>query len=599
MAIYYLDVDDEITSAAARIRDSSDSRIALVLSSGSRVATSRINFRLLANEARHRDKRLAIIAADPSVQSVARTAELPVYASVGDYEKAEATLARSLGGGPAAPTTRALDELALTVGPPTLPGRAGATGVSRIPGGPPAAHAARRGSRVPRFALLGAALLVAAIVAVGGFFFYPSATVVLTLSEVAVGPTTVSVKVDPSVTASNLQAGTVPGLTKDFPVSASGDFEATGQNIVDTAAAGTVTFTSEDTGRAWAIPAGTQLSTADGTKFLTNARVVVPAAVFSPPKRGTIDAAVTAATKGVAGNVAASQIVVMPDISGNGLLSVTNKAATAGGTHTVTPKIQQSDVDKAQTSLYAQMQASFDTALKAPSALPSGSTLFADSARLGTGICDQDPQAFVDQDVASFHLDCKATGTAIVTSVAAITDLAKARLRATVQTGYSLVEDSIAARMGSGTAEGSSFLVPVSVQAVQVPAVDIDQLRAGIKGKSIDDARAFLTQYGQVEISVSPDWATTLPSFDFRIDIQLVVPSAAPSSEPSVGSSESPTLGATAKQADGGGAASPSSAATAPPGSSGASSTPGPTNSPSPTPSTTPSGQPSPSSVAG
>jgi hypothetical protein len=218
------------------------------------------------------------------------------------------------------------------------------------------------------------------------------------------------------------------------------------------------------------------------------------------------------------------------------------------------------------------MQASFETALKAPSALPSGSTLFADSARLGTGICDQDPQAFVDQDVASFHLDCKATGTAIVTSVAAITDLAKARLRATVQTGYSLVEDSIAARVGSGTAEGSAFLVPVSVQAVQVAAVDIDQLRASIKGKSIDDARSLLSQYGQVEISVSPDWATTLPSFDFRIDIQLVVPSAAPSGGPSDGGSASPTTGA--------------------------SSAPGPTSSLPPTASTSPSSPPSPSSVA-
>jgi hypothetical protein len=54
MAIYYLDIDDEVTSAAARIRDSSDTRIALVLVGGSRVATSRINFRLLAREAKSR-----------------------------------------------------------------------------------------------------------------------------------------------------------------------------------------------------------------------------------------------------------------------------------------------------------------------------------------------------------------------------------------------------------------------------------------------------------------------------------------------------------------------------------------------------------------
>ena len=49
--ILYVDVDDEITSAAARIRRSEGSRVVLVFPYGSKVATSRINFRLLAREA--------------------------------------------------------------------------------------------------------------------------------------------------------------------------------------------------------------------------------------------------------------------------------------------------------------------------------------------------------------------------------------------------------------------------------------------------------------------------------------------------------------------------------------------------------------------
>ena len=51
MTIVYLDVDDEITSAAARIRTAEEVDVALVLPAGSRIATSRINFRLLAREA--------------------------------------------------------------------------------------------------------------------------------------------------------------------------------------------------------------------------------------------------------------------------------------------------------------------------------------------------------------------------------------------------------------------------------------------------------------------------------------------------------------------------------------------------------------------
>ena len=49
--VIYLDIDDEITSAAARIRAAEGSRVAVVLPYGSRVATSRINFRLLARDA--------------------------------------------------------------------------------------------------------------------------------------------------------------------------------------------------------------------------------------------------------------------------------------------------------------------------------------------------------------------------------------------------------------------------------------------------------------------------------------------------------------------------------------------------------------------
>ena len=83
MAIYYIDVDDEITSAAARIRDSGDVRIALVIQGGSRLATSRINFRLLAREARHRGRQLSIIAVAASVRSLAQPAELIRFAPEG------------------------------------------------------------------------------------------------------------------------------------------------------------------------------------------------------------------------------------------------------------------------------------------------------------------------------------------------------------------------------------------------------------------------------------------------------------------------------------------------------------------------------------
>src|SRR6185503_1751268 len=88
--IIYLEVDDEITSAAARIRGSDAARIAVVLPYGSRVATSRINFRLLARDALTHDKRLSIVTGDPATRALAASAGLPVFASVAEYESAMA-----------------------------------------------------------------------------------------------------------------------------------------------------------------------------------------------------------------------------------------------------------------------------------------------------------------------------------------------------------------------------------------------------------------------------------------------------------------------------------------------------------------------------
>ena len=86
--IIYLEVDDEITSAAARIRAAESPGIAVVLPYGSRVATSRINFRLLARDALTHDKRVSIVAGDPATRSLAASAGLPVFASVAEYESA-------------------------------------------------------------------------------------------------------------------------------------------------------------------------------------------------------------------------------------------------------------------------------------------------------------------------------------------------------------------------------------------------------------------------------------------------------------------------------------------------------------------------------
>ncbi|HEX7491778.1 MAG TPA: baseplate J/gp47 family protein [Candidatus Limnocylindrales bacterium] len=557
MAIYYLDVDDEITSAAARIRDSGDSRIALVLAVGSRVATSRINFRLLAGEAKHRNKRLAIIAADPSVQSVARSAELPVYASVGDYEKAEAALAGAVHSGPAVASgggvEGALEELSRTVEPGKQPARGVVRGTSRVPAAAygPAEPAIR--IRIPWPLVAGLAFLMLIAIVTGMFFIYPSASVVLTLKGEPLGPMTVSVKVDPSVTAINYQAGTVPGSKKAFTVEASDTFQATGEKVVETAATGTVTFTNLNNGSAVTIPAGTQVSTNDGVKFATNASVTIAKAslVGLTIVPSAADVAVTASGKGLAGNVSANTIVNMPASLAGPLLQVTNKQPTTGGTHDVTPQVQQSDVDAAAIAIRSKLEASFKRAWQAPGATPSGSSLFAESAVLDLATCSQDPQSMVGEDAPSFQMDCQASGTVTTVSDTAVQDLVKLRFGASVKPGYALVDSSVTTKTAAGSVSGSEFVVPVTVQAIQVPVIDVAKIKSAIQGKSVEEARAYLLQFGDVEISVSPGWSSSIPGFDFRIDIEVVDPTATGSGVPRASGSGSQASSPATQQSDG------------------------------------------------
>ncbi|HEV7810560.1 MAG TPA: hypothetical protein VGO64_08170 [Candidatus Limnocylindrales bacterium] len=134
--IIYLDADDEITSAAARIRGSATPRVGLVVPYGSRIATSRMNFRLLSREAVVSNRRLSIIAGDAATRALAASAGLPVFGSVGEYDAASGGGAAGASGtalhadpaaGPdiAAPV-RFAAPVAPPIAPPVSPGGPGA-----------------------------------------------------------------------------------------------------------------------------------------------------------------------------------------------------------------------------------------------------------------------------------------------------------------------------------------------------------------------------------------------------------------------------------------------------------------------------------------
>jgi hypothetical protein len=585
MAIFYLDIDDEITSAAARIRGTADLVVVLVLPAGSRIATSRINFRLLAREAQQRSRRLSIVAPDAAARALAATAGLPVYASTMEYEASLADLAGA-GAGAAAPSVpvpsgtsagaagrpatgrpgagqpagaparatapsvprdaatpdagRAFTPAAPHTGP-SRPGPTTGLGAERSPGPAPRSSHRRRNA-----ALIG--LLVLAFVGVAGgaaaYLLLPTASIVLTVRSVPIPPVTFVVTADPDVTAPDAAAAVVPATRMDLPLTASGSFKASGKRVDEAPAVGTVRWTNCDPTRSYTIPGGTTVRTPTGIAFGTDEAVFLPVAILNPPRIACQDrtVTVTAAKTGTDANVAAGTITVIPGQYNSVVLSVTNPAPTSGGKRNSFPKVTQKDVTAALAALGKQLDAQLATVAAAPPGLPAGSTAYPETAMRGVATATVDPTTLVDQEVAQFDLGVTATGTVVTVDPAPIVALGQARVSAAMPPDHDLVGSPVVT-VGPGTVDGQRVRFGVTARAEAAPRVDASALRKQVEGRSAVEAQAILGALGDATVTLWPGWAATIPTFDARVDLQIAGvagPSASGSPSPSPAPSASP-----------------------------------------------------------
>jgi hypothetical protein len=569
----YLDVDDEITSAAVRIRDATAGPVALVLPLGSRIATSRINFRLLAREADTAGHRLAIVAGDAATRGLATSAGLDTFGSVGEFEASldsggaasgsagrgdrlqqrsddaptmVVPTGRLAGGGLAAGSLGGGDvggsELAAESPASDVPGRWMArpigTDVDRPftrpavidPSSDRILVVGSRRSLFDRtglivFAAVLAVLLVGGIVA--GFFLLPSAVNTLTPRTEVVGPLALEVVADPSATATNVTTLVVPARTLTFPLEATDTFSATGKRIVEAKAKGAVTFQNCDTGRSIAIPKGSIVSTDSGITFSTSSAVTVPRASVLPAFACKAASVSVVATKaGPSGNVIAGSITHIPPGYDPIVLSVKNPQPTTGGTHQEFPKILQADVDAALKSLRKKISDALTADVKAAPAANPGLTVFAETVTMTDPAPTVDPATLVGKEVAKFELGLTATGGVVAVDPGPVKDVATAATRSHVTAGYVLIDGSMKIDVGQPTTQGQVVTFPVSAQAMQVRTVDEKSLLAKIKGKTLPVARAELTPYGNVRLDVWPDWVTTVPTMDSRLTFRIAAAQA-------------------------------------------------------------------------
>ena len=526
LSLIYLDVDDEITSAAARIRAAGADRVALVLPYGSRLATSRINFRLLAREATERGKHIEVICADASARALAIAAGLPTHASVAAFE-GRVPIA------PAGPVAVA-DAAAAILDADPDPADDTLTRVLPIPRrssprvpivGPP------RPPVRPRIAIALIAA-VAVLVILGGFLaveYLPSATIVLHPRSEPIGPLQFTIEARPDVTTADPEGLVIPAQRVPFSLRAVDTFTATGERLVETKATGSVTFANFDTGRGVLIPVGTEVRTPSGIKFKTLSELTLPRASFDffPPFNvhpSTGNVAVEALVAGQAGNVGNNSITLLPKQGRT--LTVTNPDPTSGGESRQVTEVSEQDVAAAKTAIEAALATQMDEQLAAGAGVPQGLTTFPETATVGDPTYAVDPATLVGTDVATFDLSATAEGSAIGVDPTPIGAIAESRLEAKVTTGWTLVPDQTKTTIGAPSAFGETVTYAVTISGAQVHEVDQAALGIAIRGLLLAEARNKLDDYGDVDITLWPDWVTKVPTRPDRITFTLGDPQA-------------------------------------------------------------------------
>jgi baseplate J-like protein len=330
----------------------------------------------------------------------------------------------------------------------------------------------------------------------------------------------------------------VPAQRITIPLSASGTFDATGTRVAVTKATGSARFENRDPTSSNRIPAGSIVRTDSGVRFQTDQALTVPRAelvgltIF--PARASVG--ITAVLGGPEGNVDAGQIDIVPNGESPLFLKVTNPDPTSGGTRQEFKRVTQQDVDGAVATLNASLQDKLTQAMADPSLTTGGATVIPSTGQVGTTTPSVPPESLVGQEVATFDLGLSANGTVIAVDTAPVHAIAEQELKAEVDPDHQLVAGSTDIKVGDAVVNGQSVSFPVTVSAQQIAVLDPAELTAMVVGKPVDEAKAILAPYGDVQLTVSPDWSGSVPSFESRVHLTIGTPvqieSPAPSGSP-------------------------------------------------------------------
>lgn len=507
MAVWYLDSDDEITDAVARMRNTTEEHIVFVVPPGSRIATGRINFRLLSREAASRGLNLAIASPDAQVRAMAASAGVLGLATA---TEAQAALERG-------ETPPDIDES----------GGSGGGGADQDASAVAVATDATRSGADWRRRRLTATVVIAMMLGVLGLVAalqtMSTALITLTPRTASVGPLELSIMALTTVGEPDVGARLIPAEELSIPLRVAGDFEASGSQTVEARARGSVVFSAldQELEEEVIIPALTRVFTAEGIEFrTTEAATLGPSGSGGAPVQ--VVTPIEAARPGPEGNVVAGAIDSIPSLES---LSVTNPEATTGGRLEETPVVTGQDYDAATVDLQNRLAGALAAQLRDPANAPEGLTVFADTAQLGEITQDPPAEDLVGKQAAEFRLSGATVARVLAVDERLAGQLAESALLAAIPRDMALLPDTQSVHISEGVAEGDRLRFVGTAVAEAYQMVDVDALLSEIAGLPVSEARAILERLGRTSVSVWPEFLGELPGDRNRIRLDVQDPS--------------------------------------------------------------------------
>ncbi|MDB5162825.1 MAG: uncharacterized protein JWN28_432 [Candidatus Saccharibacteria bacterium] len=550
--VIYIDVDDDITAIIGKIKKAKEKIVALVPPKRAGALQSAVNLRLLDRMARAEKKQLVLITNNQALIALSASAKIPVAKNlqtkpeiaevaalvvaddddiidgsdlpVGDHAK---TVKVKDGTAVAATSMRSddIDATDLNIDGETVTGPVAASTIAKSSMAKTAKNAKK--SKIPNFdtfrkrlflGIGGGVALIALLIWM--FVFAPAATVIITASTTP-APVSSSITLGGPV-ATDFSKGIISSVSQQNQKDEVVEFEATGQQDVGEKATGTLKI-SKLTPAAYGVPAGTRFTSTNGTAFLTNSAVTIPASTPCFPaycaQSVTVD--VTAAQSGTGSNG------ISGNASGPDGTTGAFQGATAGGTTKVARVVSADDIERAQGQLVGASTDAQKAELKKK--FTNGELIIDSSFTVDRGAIVSVPASGAEAADGKAKLTVPTTYSIQAVSKNDLDTYLRKNLESNLddkkaQKVYGTGVDQ--ATISNFRKDGAVMMASINSKGSVGPVINEDAIKEEVKGKRYGEVQQSLeTMNGikSVDVQFSYFWVRTVPNNTDKVTIEFKV----------------------------------------------------------------------------